>query len=59
MPEDDKNISRIVLTVKDEGDMFDGDLADFKDCFFSNADEDQIRQFAEAEKVDVKIEYGE
>jgi len=41
--------------VIDDGDMFEGTRAEFMDCFFANADDDEIADWCLAEGCTLKI----
>ena len=43
------------LYLLDEGDMFIGTIAQFKDCFFSNATESLIADFAAENEYELRI----
>ena len=43
------------VIVIDDGDMFYGTVDQFKDCFFSNADEETIRDWANVNGYNIEV----
>lgn len=43
--------------IVDDGDTFEGDENHWKNCFFSNPTEENIRKFCEENNMKVEIRY--
>jgi len=43
--------------IIDNGDLFDGTVEQFQDCFFSNADEYTVRDWCESEGYILEVIY--
>ncbi len=50
----EKKIKKIIL---DGGETFEGTVDQFRDCFFDNAEEEVIRDWAEKENMKLEIIY--
>jgi len=51
-------MSSILHIVIESGDVFEGTLDQFKDCFFSNADVDSIRKWCKDQDFSCEITFN-
>lgn len=50
-------MTNVIGYLIDDGDTFEGTVEQFRDCFFSNADEDTVRQWCESQNMKLEVIY--
>jgi len=50
-------MKKVKKYIIDNGEMFDGTVEQFQDCFFSNADEDTVRDWCNNMDYNLEVIY--